>query len=375
MTYSNRKRTMTQNQKAGNAKKQKRKAQQKDPDRCDVRAFEVIYDFDGELPDQKAVCKLLCGKKHGLRYLFSVIHTEEGKSHLHVGLVLRDRPTTLKWSKLKEYFTVALLPPPRLHGPLKNKSKDFEKKLQTYYNYCIDEKQHVGQEIHTPYLHKYVPKSEEEQMKPTDHLTILIRKGLTLDELDELIDNPETSLPLFKEALSNHDKYLKMIEKLDEIRERKRQQLLYKEEAKLYRPFQAGLTKILDTQNDRNIHVHQDRGDTGKNFWLDREGMREDTVIMQSAATKRIAYMWNPRKHRRIIFDIPKGKMEFVNTSVIEKLKNGTLFSTMHYPKMKRSVFKPSIVILGNEMIENTWTEDRLTESTVDKSDYQLRMV
>lgn len=352
------------------------KVSKKSQDRCEIRAFEVIYDIPGESPDLSSLCKQLCAKSHGIYKLFSVIHSfpspKDGKNHVHFGLVLRDKPRTLKWADLKEYFTLKGLPAPREHGALKNRSNDFDKKLQTYYNYCIDPKLHEGQTIGTPFCHKFIPKSLEEQVKPADHMIVLIRKGLSVDDLDDLIDNPDTSLKIFKEALSNHEKYTKMIEKLEEIHERKQQAKLYEAKAKTYRPFQKDLTKVLDTQDSRHVHAHHDPGNTGKNYWLDIEGMREDTLVMQSAETKRIAYVWNPKKHRRIIFDIPKNKMQYVNTSVIEKLKNGTLFSTMHYPKMKRSNFKPSIVILGNERIPNTWTEDRLTESTTDLTNFSL---
>lgn len=62
--------------------------------------------------------------------------------------------------------------------------------------------------------------------------------------------------------------------------------------------------------------------------------------------------------------------MRYLNKSALEKLKNGTIFSTMHTPKMKKSDFKPSIVILGNECVDDTWTSDRLTASTTNRKDY-----
>lgn len=139
-----------------------------------------------------------------------------------------------------------------------------------------------------------------------------------------------------------------------------------------YRPFQKHLHDILDTQNDRNIHIHADLGNTGKNTFVDTENLRADTLVIQSAETKRIAYAWNPKRHKRIIIDVPKGKMQYLNTSAIEKLKNGTIFSTMHTPIMKSSEFKPAIVILGNENCENAWTEDRLTCSTTTVGDFSF---
>jgi len=342
---------------------------------CQCRSFELVFDqltLNGE-----ELFKELCSKKHGIYQGFAVKHTKkDNSSHVHVGLVLRDKPQdrSFTWKNLKSYFTVKDNIP-REHGKLTCPSKDLDKKLQQYFNYCIDEEKHPDETLEIIFLHKWKPKTKQDRMKACDLLTSLIRKGMIPEDLDDLIDNEETSDKVFKEALKNYDIYARMIEKLDEIRTAKKLRESYGEIAEAYRPFQKELVKILDNQSDRNIHGHHDPGETGKNYFIDNESKRKDTLIMQSAETKRIAYAWKPRVHKRIIFDIPKGKMQFINTSVIEKLKNGTLFSTMHHPKMKKSAFKPSILILGNEPIPNNWTEDRLTESTTNKNDFELTML
>ena len=64
--------------------------------------------------------------------------------------------------------------------------------------------------------------------------------------------------------------------------------------------------------------------------------------------------------------------MKYLNTSGVEKLKNGCIFSTMHTPIMKTSEFKPTIVILGNENCKNEWTDDRLTCSTTTPGLFQF---
>ena len=167
-----------------------------------------------------------------------------------------------------------------------------------------------------------------------------------------------------------------MILKLDSIRAQRARRKQYSEDVKKYRPFQKDLTKILDTQNDRNIHNHCDDGCTGKNFWLDKENKRSDTLILQNAKTKNIAEAWNPRVHKRIIFDIPTGGAEYINSRAIESLKNGCIFSEKYKSKPKTSSFKPSIVILTNEPLREldrlNWTEDRLTESTTVKNNFEM---
>ena len=341
--------------------------------RCENRSWELIYD-DAENFNIEKLIDTLAAKKYGCYKAFAVKHTDKGKTHIHLGFIFRDKPRDLKWPEVRKYFQISnpKTQDPQECGALKNKSRSFDKKLQQYYDYCVSEHLHPGQHIGVPFLHKWTPLTEEGKLSPTDYITQKIRDGMTLDQYDELIDNSEIPLALYRHALKNYDVYAKMIDKHEEIRERKRQARLYKEAIKEYRPFQAGLTEVLDTQNDRNIHCHYDPGNTGKNYWLDREGMREDTLILQTSSAKRIAYSWNPRKHKRIIFDIPKHKMEFLNTSAIEKLKNGVLFSTMHRPKMKRSAFKPSIVIIGNEQCHNAWTEDRITYSTTTRDNYKF---
>lgn len=351
--------------------------------RCEVRAFEVIYNNVPANLDYKSIMKALCAKKHGIYSGFMITHTEGEDTHLHCGLILRAKPKNLKWSGIKEYFTLteSLIPGPRSHiptehGPLTNPSRNLSHKLQTYWDYCTSEDKHEGQRIGEPFLYKWLPKTAAQlkQANPMKFLTSLIFENLSLDELDDHIDeSTEWTEATRQYALVNYEKLEKMIEKLSDIRARKKQRAEYKKGTETYRPFQSGLTEIANKQNDRNIHCHHDPGNTGKNWWVDIESKRKDTLVLQSAETKRIAYAWNPKIHKRIIFDIPRGKMQYVNTSVIEKLKNGTLFSTMHHPKMKKSTFKPSIVILGNEQIpRDSWTDDRATYSTTDNTKFEL---
>ena len=356
------------------AEREKKDRKPKPKGRCEIRAFEIIFNDVAKDLDQKALFKEFCGKQYGVYAGFCVTHTEEEDTHIHCGVILRDKPKKLKWSGLKKYFTVGDVIPnpksqiPNQHGRLKNKSKNFERKLQTYYDYCVNQEKHEGQQIGEPYTYKWKPrtKSETAQDQPLEYLTDLIFNDLAVDELDDNIDESDVWTNKTRAyALRNYEKLEKMIDKLRDIRERKAMKKLYRKKKEGYRPFQKALTEILDNQNNRNIHNHYDDGKTGKNHWLDVETLRPDTVVLQSAETKRIAYYWDPQKHKRIIFDIPKHKMQYVNTSVIEKLKNGTLFSEMHHPKMKKSLFKPTIVILGNEQIpRESWTDDRATYST-----------
>lgn len=208
-------------------------------------------------------------------------------------------------------------------------------------------------------------KTEEKVDNPEDYFMKKTLSGFTQDDLDDFIVDPQSPFKMIKHAVKNYKAIVEHIETVTMIQDRRRLRATYAEKAEGYRPFQSRLTEILDTQNDRNIHQHVDDGGTGKNMWAATEALRDDTLVVQSAKTENIAYAWNPKKHKRIIVDVPRGKMQYLNTSAIEKLKNGSIFSTKYTPVTKHSEFKPSIIILGNEYkAQKTWTEDRLTTST-----------
>lgn len=372
-----------ENQKSGKPIKKPKKPKTKDQGpqkgRCQNQAFEVIInDYDLNIP-LKDTFEAFINLKHGIYRGFAVPHTKEGKTHVHMGLILREKPRDLKWTEVTAYFKKAHKDVAQT-DKLKDKSKCFKKKLQTYYDYTQNEEYHEGETIEPAYLYRWEPQTKEDklQKKPELYIHTLIFEDLSIQELNENIDGHHETDWLLKTrmyALKNYDNLSKMIEKLQDIRDARNQAELYEEKKKTYRPFQAALTTILDDQNDRNIHCHYDGGLTGKNYFVDVEGMRPDTLILQSAETKRIAFAWNPKIHKRIIFDIPKHKMKFVNTSVIEKLKNGTLFSSMHRPKMKKSLYKPSILLLGNERVpHDSWTGDRATYSSTSYMSYEMKM-
>lgn len=249
------------------------------------------------------------------------------------------------------------------------------KKKPTVVRVASNEKTALYNELKRKYDAWINEAGAEKTQTPKEALFTKVFAGMTRDELDDLLDDDSTPFKLRCQALDNYDKLCKQIATMEVIQTRKRLRAAYKEKAAEYRPFQKALTEVLDTQDDRKIHVHVDDGNTGKNRWCETENYREDTCLVQSACTKDIAFVWDPKKHKRIIVDVPRGKMEYLNTSAIEKLKNGQIMSTKYTPVFKQSEFKPTIVILGNECIDrSTWTSDRLTESTTSAAaDYEIQ--
>lgn len=221
-------------------------------------------------------------------------------------------------------------------------------------------------------------KTSDKREKPADEMFNRIYAGCDRDELHDIYSDAQQGIQLRKYILSNYDKLVIMIDTHETIRDARRREQDYPVQSAGYRPFQKELAAVLDTQNDRNIHAHVDAGKTGKNHFCSTENLRSDTCVIQSAKTCDIAYVWNPKKHKRIIIDVPRGKMQYLNTSAIEKLKNGQIMSTKYRPKFKQSFgFKPTVLILGNELIpRETWTDDRLTESwTSEDVGFEMKMV
>lgn len=346
------------------------KSQVPNPKRCEIRSFEVIYDNIKNDISQEKLVKKLCKLKHGVYKAFTVIHTEEGKSHIHIGVILRDKPRDLYYKDLKNYFTIENYIPCQV-GSLKSKSKDFKKKLQTYLDYALDQSQHEGQIIGTPYFYKFTPIAGKQSQSPTQQINSLILNGLTIDELDSLIINPDKEEKLRALALANYDKYEKMILRLENIHDKIEKKRIYKEKSSCYLPQQKVMTELLDNQNDRHIvSIIQPNpdGKGGKSYFCKVEDMREDTCFLTNGKTKDLAYMWNPKKHTRIVFNIPKGKMHTLNTEAIEALKDGAIFSPKYESYSKVAQFCPKIIICGNEFLNpSVWTEDRLQQYTMNK--------
>lgn len=253
----------------------------------------------------------------------------------------------------------------------------YAEKIQTVVN-CVNPPTKEIEALKKEYLEfAQGDKPATENQKPSDFLFDKIYKGMGLQELKDMYQDPSQARNLRKYILCNFKKLKEMIEQHEEIQDAAALAAQYPESVKTYRTFQQQLTDILNDQHDRHIHTHVDGGNSGKNYWCAVENMRTDTLVIQTACTKDIAYAWDPKSHKRIIVDVPRGKMQFLNTQAIENLKNGQMFSTKYLPKFKQSFgWKPNIVIIGNENIDRaTWTKDRLTESWTHKDiNYELRM-
>lgn len=336
------------------------------------KAWEVIFQ-DVSQQDLVPLLSSICQKKYGIYKAFAICHDDKTK-HAHFGLLLRDKPLFSSGSPSIDYFCTDNRRPSQV-GTLNHGTKGIDK-LNIYYAYCTNKDVHKDTIMSDPLLHKFDPEAPSTGQSPKNFFNEEIYNGLTVQSLRHSIRTKLWNYKVHGYALEFMEKLCGMIAERDMIDLQYSQSLKYAELKGTYRQFQIRLTNILDTQNSRNIHCHADNGDTGKNHFIDIENLREDTIIMQSAETKRMAYAWNPLIHKRILIDVPKGKMEFLNTSAIEKLKNGMIQNTMYKTYMKVSLFKPTILILGNEQVsDGLLTQDRLTRTTTSPPQFMLEIV
>lgn len=145
------------------------------------RSLSIVY---GNTSNAAAVISFLLTHAYGIYKAFAVTHTKDDVSHVHVGVILRDKPQ-IKMEDLNGFFRSPGRPNPTVQ-PLKTKRGSFDKKLNVYHAYCMDEALHPGETIGEPVYHKYEPVSDnvltESSAKLTQDAVILKRftEGKTL---------------------------------------------------------------------------------------------------------------------------------------------------------------------------------------------------
>lgn len=240
----------------------------------------------------------------------------------------------------------------------------FQEKILTVKHLYLEETKALSFAMLRELYDNFLNEKGDLKQKPSDKIkTHIIDKLITLDKLDNIIDQLAEGYNK-KDAifcLENYDKLEKMILKMEELKEKRQNLKTYKLQITNYKLIQKKYKDIIDNQKPRQISVIYDPdGLNWKSQFTLNESRREDTLILNNAKSKDIAEAWNPRKHTRIIFDIPRGAMQNLNTTCIEKLKDGILFNPKYKSQTKKSYKDIKILVLGNEAPVNKWTKDRL---------------
>lgn len=119
-----------------------------------------------------------------------------------------------------------------------------------------------------------------------------------------------------------------------------------------YRPYQLNLANLLSSEPDsRKITFIVDPvGNTGKSWFVAKWFSENADISQQLCVGKRddIAHVIDESK-RVFLFDIPRSQSEFLQYSVLEKLKDKVVFSPKYNSRMKRLEHRPHVVVFMNE--------------------------
>ena len=118
-----------------------------------------------------------------------------------------------------------------------------------------------------------------------------------------------------------------------------------------YRPHQQRLHDLLiEDPDDRKIYFIIDGvGNTGKS-WFIRKFLTQhsSTQHLSVGRIEDLNYAIDPSK-RVFLFDIPRTRLQFLQYSVLEGLKDGAVMSTKYFSQMKRLDGPAHVVVFTNE--------------------------
>jgi len=137
------------------------------------------------------------------------------------------------------------------------------------------------------------------------------------------------------------------------------------------RPWQHELEEHLidDTPDDRVVEFFVDEnGGKGKSWFQRHMLTKYPTLVQLLAPAKRddLALNIDPQKSI-FLMNIPKTQMEFLQYTILEQLKDRTVFSPKYMSKMKILPHKCHVVVFSNEYPDmNKMSADRYNVTTLD---------
>lgn len=188
--------------------------------RVTSRAFEVIFDDTGSRTAQE-ILDHVTNLKYNSWGAFAQKHVKNGESHVHVGIILRDKPhdRSFTWGHpLMNYFTLAKHGLPPMVRPLRSNSNKMGAKLQMYYDYTNDEARHDGEDISDKAFHRWEPELKINGTNLTkcstkEYVFTLYKQGQSFRQIIEEATNKNQADIMYnfgpiKKMLYNWDQYM-----------------------------------------------------------------------------------------------------------------------------------------------------------------------
>lgn len=120
--------------------------------------------------------------------------------------------------------------------------------------------------------------------------------------------------------------------------------------------------ELMEEADDRKVLFYVDTvGNSGKSYfcrWM-LENYPDMTQLMSAGKEVDLAFM--VEEHKKVyLFDISRGRLEYLQYSILESLKNGVVQSTKYSSMVKYMNFKAHVVVFTNEHPDMTkLSEDR----------------
>lgn len=135
------------------------------------------------------------------------------------------------------------------------------------------------------------------------------------------------------------------------------------------------LARLLE-QNDREVRWIVDLKGGGGKTWFSRYLVANyDALYLAGGRASDAAYAWNSEAQDVIVFDFTREKQDYVSYSLIEQMKNGTIFSSKYESGQKVSSLKMKIIVFSNfepdqsKLSADRWSIRRLDDADRDKAD------
>lgn len=169
-------------------------------------------------------------------------------------------------------------------------------------------------------------------------------KRTDLDELFAMIADGADDVAIQEKFKSQYIRYHKAIDRIRQNYRQRDARTLLREKMKNFKPrdWQAEAMDRLTKQNDRQVTwVVDSRGNQGKTMLAKQLIAQKNAFYIQGGKTADIAHAFNYEEI--VIFDFTRSQEEMINYSIIEKFKNGVLFSPKYNSTTK--LFTPCKVL------------------------------